>query len=190
MSRDFTFDDELPSEPLEGLTFDDVLLIPQQSELLPTDVQVSSRFSRNVHLKIPFISAAMDTVTEWQLAVCLARDGGLGVIHRNFSIEDQVAQVEKVKRSANGVIQDPVTLAPEASMLEARAIMAKNNISGLPIVKAGKVMGILTRRDCRFQTSDETPISEVMTSEGLVTAPRAPPSKRRASCFISTRWKS
>lgn len=171
MSRDFQFDDELPSEPLEGLTFDDVLLIPQQSELLPSEVNVATRVSRNVHVNIPFISAAMDTVTEWQLAVSLARDGGLGIIHRNFSIEDQVAEVEKVKRSANGIILDPVTLAPDASMREARQIMAEHNISGLPILTGDRVVGILTRRDCRFQTSDETPISEVMTSEGLVTAP-------------------
>jgi len=162
-----------PSDPapMEGLTFDDVLLVPQHSDLLPSEVDVSSRVSRNVPLKIPVISAAMDTVTEWQLAVTLAREGGLGIVHRNFSIEGQVAEVEKVKRSANGVILDPVTLQPTATMREAREIMLESNISGLPILEGETVVGILTSRDCRFQTSDGTPVGEVMTSEGLVTAP-------------------
>ena len=155
----------------EGLTFDDVLLVPQHSDVLPSGVDVRTRVSRNVALQIPLISAAMDTVTEWRLAVTLAREGGLGVIHRNFSIEGQVAEVEKVKRSANGVIQDPVTLPPGATMREAREIMAGYNISGLPIVEGDTVVGILTRRDCRFQAADDTPVGQVMTSEGLVTAP-------------------
>ncbi len=155
----------------EGLTFDDVLLVPQRSDLLPRDVEITSRFSRNVPLKIPITSAAMDTVTEWKLAVTLAREGGLGVIHRNLSIESQVAEVDKVKRSANGVIRDPVTLPPSATMSEARAIMLRQNISGLPIVEGETVVGILTRRDCRFETSDDTPVAEVMTSSGLVAAP-------------------
>jgi IMP dehydrogenase len=113
----------------------------------------------------------MDTVTEWKLAVALAREGGIGIIHRNLSIEAQVEQVDKVKRSANGVIQDPVTLPPSATMAEARAIMARQNISGLPIVEGETVVGILTRRDCRFQTSDDTPVARIMTSKGLVKAP-------------------
>jgi len=155
----------------EGLTFDDVLLVPRRSELLPREVSVETRFSRNVPLSIPITSAAMDTVTEWKLAVTLAREGGLGVIHRNFTITDQIREVDKVKRSANGVILDPVTLPPRATMAEAREIMARHNISGLPILEAGRVVGILTHRDCRFQTSDDTPVSAVMTSKGLVTAP-------------------
>ena len=155
----------------EALTFDDVLLVPCRSEFLPSDVDLKSRFSRNVPISIPVTSAAMDTVTEWKLAVSLAREGGIGVIHRNLSIADQIREVDKVKRSANGVIQDPVTLRPEATMVDAREIMSRHNISGLPIVEGESVVGILTHRDCRFQTSDDTPVAQVMTSEGLVTAP-------------------
>jgi IMP dehydrogenase len=156
----------------EGLTFDDVLLVPRRSDVLPVDTDVRSRFSRRVSLKLPLVSAAMDTVTGWRLAVALAREGGLGVIHRNFDIEGQVREVELVKRSANGVILDPVTLPPTATMREAREIMAAHNISGLPILEDGdRVVGILTRRDCRFQTSDDTPVSRVMTAKNLVTAP-------------------
>jgi IMP dehydrogenase len=158
---------ELP----EGLTFDDVLLVPRHSDVEPREVALATRFSRNVPLKIPLSSAAMDTVTEWKLAVALAREGGLGVIHRNLSIEAQIREVDQVKRSANGVILDPVTLAPRATIGEAREIMARHNISGLPIVEGETVVGILTRRDCRFQTSDDTPIAQIMTRENLVTAP-------------------
>ncbi|MDF1798828.1 MAG: IMP dehydrogenase [Planctomycetota bacterium] len=156
----------------EGLTFDDVLLVPRLSDLVPNEVDVSTRFSRRVFLKTPIVSAAMDTVTEWRLAVALAREGGLGIIHRNLSIEGQIAEVDKVKRSANGVIQDPVTLPPTATMGEAREIMSRHNISGLPILNDDAcVVGILTNRDCRFETVAGTPVSEVMTKEGLVTAP-------------------
>jgi IMP dehydrogenase len=156
----------------EALTFDDVLLIPRHSDVLPVDTAVSTRFSRNVCLNIPIASAAMDTVTEWQLAVALAREGGIGVIHRNLSIENQIGEVEKVKRSANGVIEDPVTLMPDATMGEARELMSRFNISGLPIVDSERrVVGILTSRDCRFETSEDTPVSDVMTSDDLVTAP-------------------
>jgi len=156
----------------EGLTFDDVLLVPRHSDVMPRDVKLTTRFSRNVPLNIPLSSAAMDTVTEEKLAVALAREGGLGVIHRNLTIEAQVREVDKVKRSANGVILDPVTLAPRATIREGREIMARFNISGLPVVDEKKrVVGILTRRDCRFQTSDDTPVGEIMTRENLVTAP-------------------
>ncbi|QDU67037.1 IMP dehydrogenase [Engelhardtia mirabilis] len=156
----------------EGLTFDDVLLVPRHSDVLPTDVDVRTRFSRNVSLAIPISSAAMDTVTEWRLAVALAREGGLGVIHRNLPIERQIREVDKVKRSANGIIEDPVTLAENATMAEARKAMATFNISGLPVVDTERrVIGILTSRDCRFETSDDTPVREVMTHENLVTAP-------------------
>ncbi len=155
----------------EGLTFDDVLLVPRYSDLLPREVDVSTRFSRNVPLKIPISSAAMDTVTGWRLAVTLAREGGIGIIHRNLTIPDQIREVDKVKRSANGIIVDPVTLPPTATMAQAREIMARYAISGLPIVEGETVVGILTRRDCRFQTSDDTPVSQVMTGERLVTAP-------------------
>jgi IMP dehydrogenase len=160
-----------PAPLVEGLTFDDVLLVPQRSDLLPREVDVRTRFSKGLPLGIPLASAAMDTVTNWKLAVALAREGGVGIIHRNHSIEAQVREVEKVKRSANGVIRDPVTLPPTATMGEAREIMARHNISGLPIVEGQTVVGILTRRDCRFQSSERTPVAEVMTSKDLVTAP-------------------
>jgi len=155
----------------EGLTFDDVLLVPQHSDVLPNEVSIATRFSRNVELNVPLSSAAMDTVTEWKLAVALAREGGLGVIHRNLSLDDQIREVDKVKRSANGVILDPVTLGPGATVGEAREIMRTQNISGFPIVDAGRVVGILTRRDLSFYEEPSTPVSAVMTSEGLVTAP-------------------
>ncbi len=161
----------MPIEPPLGLTFDDVLLVPCRSDVMPADVDVSSRFSRNVQLNIPIASAAMDTVTEVALAVALAREGGLGIIHRNFTVEDQIAQVDQVKRSANGVILDPVTLPPSATLGEARRIMQQNRISGLPIVEGETVVGILTSRDCRFHATDDTPVAQVMTSEDLVTAP-------------------
>jgi IMP dehydrogenase len=156
----------------EGLTFDDVLLIPQHSDVVPRDAKLATRFSRSVPLTIPLSSAAMDTVTEEKLAVSLAREGGVGVIHRNLTVEAQVREVDKVKRSANGVILDPVTLLPAATIREARDIMARFNISGLPVVDgpSKKVVGILTRRDCRFQVSDDTPVGTIMTSENLVTA--------------------
>lgn len=154
-----------------ALTFDDVLLVPAHSDVLPSDVELSTRFSRNVALNIPISSSAMDTVTEWRMAVALAREGGIGVIHRNLSIEEQVAQVDKVKRSANGVILDPVTLPPDANLGQARAIMREKSISGLPIVEGKRVVGILTRRDCSFGGDDSQTISQVMTSENLVTAP-------------------
>ncbi len=155
----------------EGLTFDDVLLVPRHSDVIPKDAQLATRFSRGVPLNIPISSAAMDTVTEEKLAVALAREGGIGVIHRNLSIEGQIREVDKVKRSANGVILDPVTLAPSATIREAREIMTRHNISGLPILEGNTVVGILTRRDCRFQTSDDTPVGRLMTRENLVTAP-------------------
>ena len=155
----------------EGLTFDDVLLVPQHSDLVPTEVDLATRFSRNVSLNLPLASAAMDTVTEWGLAVALAREGGIGVIHRNFSVEGQIQEVDKVKRSANGVILDPVTLPPKATVGEARSLMATHHISGVPIVEGDVVVGILTSRDCRFQTGDSTPVGEIMTAEKLVTAP-------------------
>ncbi len=156
----------------EGLTFDDVLLVPQHSDIVPRDAKLATRFSRGVPLSIPISSSAMDTVTEEKLAVALAREGGIGVIHRNLTVEAQVREVDKVKRSANGVILDPVTLLPTATIREARDIMARFNISGLPVVEGAskKVVGILTRRDCRFQASDDTPVGTIMTKENLVTA--------------------
>ncbi|MBL6756156.1 MAG: IMP dehydrogenase [Planctomycetes bacterium] len=161
------------AELQEGLTFDDVLLVPNHSDIMPADANLASRFSANVPINLPISSSAMDTVTEWRLAVALAREGGIGVIHRNLSIERQREEVEKVKRSANGIIEDPVTLTPTATVGEARGIMGTQNISGLPILEQGtqKVVGILTRRDTSFHQNDETPVKEVMTSKDLVTAP-------------------
>ena len=154
-----------------GLTFDDVLLVPRHSDVLPAEVEVGTRFSRHVPLHIPLSSAAMDTVTESVLAVALAREGGIGVIHRNLSIEAQIREVDQVKRSANGVILDPVTLPPSASLGDARAIMQSHHISGLPILEGETVVGILTSRDCKFHKDPGTPVAEVMTSQGLVIAP-------------------
>jgi IMP dehydrogenase len=155
-----------------GLTFDDVLLVPAHSDVVPKDAQVSTRFSRNVELNVPLASAAMDTVTESGLAVALAREGGIGVIHRNFSVEGQIREVDLVKRSANGVILDPITLPPTATIGQAREIMNANSVSGLPIVEGQTVVGILTSRDCKFVTANDVPVSELMTSENLVTAPK------------------
>jgi len=155
----------------EGLTFDDVLLVPQHSDVMPGDVDLTTRFSRSVQLRVPLASAAMDTVTESRLAIALAREGGIGVIHRNYSIEDQVREVDKVKRSANGVILDPVTLPPDSTIGEAREIMRTQNISGFPIIDKERVVGILTRRDLSFHEEDSIPVSAVMTSQSLVTAP-------------------
>ena len=155
-----------------GLTYDDILLLPGRSEVLPTQVQLRTRFSRNVTLETPFSSAAMDTVTEAELAIALAREGGMGVMHRNLGIEEQALQVDKVKRSANGVILDPVTLAPDAKVGYARVKMEEHGISGIPILRDGKVVGIITRRDLRFQDSPEDPVESVMTRELVISHPQ------------------
>ena len=155
----------------EGLTFDDVLLVPRLAEFHPREVDVRSLFSRRVPLNVPIVSAAMDTVTEAPLAIALARDGGIGVIHKNLLIADQAEQVDRVKRSESGMIVDPVTLPPTATVGEAHAIMARFHISGVPISANGKLVGILTNRDLRFETRPERLVSEIMTQEGLVTTP-------------------
>ncbi len=153
-----------------ALTFDDVLLVPQESDVLPTEVTTATRFSRNVRLKIPIASAAMDSVTESRLAIGLAQQGGIGIIHRNLSIEDQVREVDMVKRSAHGIIHDPLTLEPDETVSEVRRLMEEHNISGLPVVDEGKVVGILTRRDLKYQGGDDQKACEVMTRD-LITAP-------------------
>ncbi|GHO43171.1 IMP dehydrogenase [Ktedonospora formicarum] len=155
----------------EGLTFDDVLIIPAASSILPSDVSTRTRFSRNVDINVPIVSAAMDTVTEARLAIALAREGGIGVIHRNLSIEDQAREVDKVKRSESGMITDPITLEPHAPLREALDVMAHFHISGIPITENGKLVGILTNRDMRFETNVDRPISELMTSSNLITVP-------------------
>ena len=154
----------------EGLTFDDVLLVPAYSEVLPREVSVVTRFSRNIQLNIPIVSAAMDTVTEAPLAIALAREGGIGVIHKNMSIEQQAEEVDKVKRSENGVITDPFYLSPEHTLEDANNLMAKFRISGVPITENGKLVGIITNRDLKFETDFTKKIKESMTSENLITA--------------------
>lgn len=155
-----------------GLTFDDVMLLPARSEVLPLEVDTSTTFARHIRLAIPVVSAAMDTVTESRMAISLARLGGLGVIHRNLSPEDQVAEVDRVKRSESGMITDPVTLRPHQRVQEALDLMARFHISGVPITdESHRLVGILTNRDLRFETDPSRPISEVMTSEMLHTAP-------------------
>ena len=155
----------------EALTFDDVLLVPGYAAIHPRDVDTRSHFTRRIAVNIPVVSAAMDTVTESALAIALARLGGIGVIHKNLSIEEQVAQVDRVKRSESGMITDPVTLPPTATLAEARSIMARFHISGVPITEQGKLVGILTNRDLRFEDDDSVRVSEVMTRARLVTAP-------------------
>lgn len=159
----------------DGITFDDVLLLPARSDVVPSSADTSTQLTRNIRLNIPLLSAPMDTVTESSLAIALAQAGGLGFIHKNLSIEDQVREVTKVKRSANGVISDPVTLAPDVKASEVRRLMAEQHISGVPITDDGstngKVVGILTRRDMMFVDGGDRPVHEVMTAERLVTAP-------------------
>ncbi|MHC4953869.1 MAG: IMP dehydrogenase [Planctomycetota bacterium] len=155
----------------EGITFDDILLVPGFSEILGSEVDVKTRLSRNVALNVPIVSAAMDTVTESALAISLAQQGGVGVIHKNLSIERQVKEVYLVKRSVNGIIYDPVTLPAEESIGTAQRLMAENRISGIPIVDGARVVGILTSRDLRFRTDAHAPISSVMTRDHLVTGP-------------------
>ena len=156
----------------EGLTFDDVLLVPAESRVLPNDVSTATRITRSITLEIPLVSAAMDTVTEARLAIALAREGGIGIIHRNLSIEDQVAEVDKVKRSESGMIVEPVTLRPDALVSDALDLMRTYHISGVPIIDANDVLvGILTNRDLRFEDDVTQPVSALMTARNLVTAP-------------------
>ena len=156
----------------EGLTFDDILLVPQKSAIVPREVDVSTIFSRNIKINIPLVSAAMDTVTESKLAIAIAREGGMGIIHKNMSIEEQAEEVDKVKRSESGVIVDPISLTPERKVGEAIELMAKYHISGIPIVnKEKKLVGILTNRDIRFLEDKNLKIDLVMTKKNLVTAP-------------------
>ncbi|MBC7967810.1 MAG: IMP dehydrogenase, partial [Fuerstia sp.] len=154
-----------------GLTFDDVLLEPGYSEVIPSEVDISSYLTRNIPLNLPIVSSPMDTVTESDMAVAMAQLGGIGIIHKNMTIEQQAMQVDRVKRSEHGVIVDPVTLPPETPAGEAVRIMDERNIGGVPITVNGRLVGILTRRDLRFLDSKNRPVSEIMTKDGLVTAP-------------------
>ncbi|MBR3943018.1 MAG: IMP dehydrogenase [Clostridia bacterium] len=155
----------------EGLTFDDVLLVPQKSVVLPNQVDLSTRLTKNLKLNIPLMTAAMDTVTESPMAIAIAREGGIGIIHKNMSIEQQALEVDRVKRSENGVITDPFFLAPHNTLKEADELMGRYRISGVPIVTDGKLVGILTNRDLRFVENYDQPIQDVMTKDNLITAP-------------------
>src|SRR6266700_3384138 len=163
-----TFDEKFA---LEGFTFDDVLIVPAASSVLPHDVSTCTRLTRTINLNIPIVSAAMDTVTEARLAIALAREGGIGIVHRNLSIEDQAQEVDKVKRSESGMITDPVTMGPSALLREALASMQRFHISGIPITEDGRLVGILTNRDIRFETNLDRPISALMTQDRLITVP-------------------
>jgi IMP dehydrogenase len=158
--------DDLPL----GLTFDDVLLLPAKSDVLPGEVDVSTNLTRNIRLNVPIISAAMDTVTDASLAIAIAREGGLGIMHRAMSPQKQALEVDKVKKSESGMIVDPITIAPDAPISDAMVLMARYKISGVPVTTNGKLVGILTNRDLRFETNEKKRVSEVMTSENLKTA--------------------
>src|SRR3954465_4380606 len=180
---------EHPKIVFDSITFDDVLLIPSYSDFVPADADTRTKLTRAIELNIPLISAPMDTVTEAALAIALAQEGGIGIIHKNLSIENQAREVEKVKRSENGIIVDPITLPPNSTVGEARRIMREYNVSGIPIVEAAdkrqddnghhsrlgaarpRLLGIMTRRDLKFQEDDNRRIGDVMTKENLVTAP-------------------
>jgi IMP dehydrogenase len=155
----------------EGLTFDDVLLVPAESDVLPAETDVRTQFSRNITLNVPIISAAMDTVTESGMAIALAQQGGIGIIHKNMPIAEQADEVDKVKRSESGMIVNPITMSPDQLISEALAVMQKYKISGVPITSNGKLVGILTNRDLRFETNFNQKISQVMTRENLITVP-------------------
>src|SRR5512133_344380 len=155
----------------EGLTFDDVLLVPAESRVLPNDVSTATQLTRGISIEIPIVSAAMDTVTEARLAIALAREGGIGILHRNLSIDAQVAEVDKVKRSESGMIVEPLTLPPSALVADALALMDHYHVSGVPITEDGRLVGILTNRDLRFEKDTSQPVAALMTKDGLVTAP-------------------
>ncbi len=162
------FEDKFASE---GLTFDDVLIVPAASSVLPRDVSTQTCLTRTIALNVPIVSAAMDTVTEGRLAIALAREGGIGIVHYNLPIEQQAEEVDKVKRSESGMITDPITMEPTASLHEALAAMERFHISGIPLTEEGKLVGILTNRDIRFETNLERPVSELMTRDHLITVP-------------------
>ena len=154
----------------EGLTFDDVLLVPAHSDVLPREVNVDTMFTREISLHTPIVSAAMDTVTEANLAIAIAREGGIGVIHKNMPINAQIEQVRKVKRAENGMIYDPVTIEADATIGDVKALMLENNIGGIPVVdKNRKLCGIVTNRDLRFEDNMKKPVAEVMTKDHLIT---------------------
>jgi IMP dehydrogenase len=160
-------DDRIP----EALTFDDVLLVPQKSAVLPSEVDITTQLTKTITLRVPVVSAAMDTVTEAPLAIAMAQEGGLGFIHKNMTVEAQASEVDKVKRSESGMIVDPVTVSPTAKVAEALELMSRYRISGVPVTKGSKLVGILTNRDLRFETRTNLPVSELMTKDDLITVP-------------------
>src|SRR5258705_9709622 len=162
----------------DGLTFDDVLLVPGAVGALPDQVNVRRRLTREIAVNIPLLSAAMDTVTEHETAICLAQNGGIGIVHKNMPIAAQAAEVDKVKRSESGMISDPITMRPEQLIYEALEVMARYKISGVPITQGGKAVGILTNRDLRFVRDTHQQISRFMTTEGLVPGPPGPDRER------------
>ncbi|MEO1913275.1 MAG: IMP dehydrogenase, partial [Myxococcales bacterium] len=155
----------------DGLTFDDVLLVPGESSVLPSEVDLRSQFTREISLNTPLVSAAMDTVTEHETAIAMAQNGGIGIIHKNMLSSAQAGEVDKVKRSESGMIVDPITMSPEQRISEAIEVMARYRISGVPVITDGKAVGILTNRDLRFVKDTNAKVSSMMTKEGLVTVP-------------------
>ena len=160
-----------PKILLEGLTYDDVLLVPAYSEVLPREVSLETRFTRNIKINTPILSAAMDTVTESEMAIAMAREGGIGILHKNMKISKQAAEVKKVKRSESGMIIDPITLTKDKDVAHAKSLMRKYKIGGIPVINdEGELIGILTNRDLRFENNNDRLVEEVMTSENLITA--------------------
>lgn len=175
----------------EGLTFDDVLLLPAFSEVLPREVSTVTQLTRNIKINVPILSAAMDTVTEYQMAIAMAQSGGIGMLHKNMSIERQAEEVRKVKRSESGMIMDPVTLPTTATLKEAHKIMSENKIGGIPIVDDNyKLMGILTNRDLRFEKQLSKKVTDVMTKDNLVTAPQGTDFKKQNRFYRNTKLKN
>jgi len=179
----------------QALTFDDVLLVPRYSEVTPKDIDTSTNLTRTIRMQIPFLSAAMDTVTEADMAIALARAGGLGVIHKNMEPKAQASEVERVKRSESGMITKPITLEPDRSIDEALDLMKHYRISGVPITKGPKLVGILTNRDLRFVKNTRQPVHKVMTSENLVTVPEGttletPPISCTSTASKSSWWST
>src|SRR5215472_4063397 len=161
----------IPEVLPEGLTFDDVLLLPARSEVVPAQTDTRTCLTRRIHINIPIVSAAMDTVTESHLAIALAQQGGIAIIHRNMTVDRQAEEVDRVKRSESGMIVDPITISPDKKISDALEVMKRYRISGIPVTNHGKLVGILTNRDLRFESRSDLPISEVMTKENLITVP-------------------
>src|ERR1700749_1934400 len=161
----------IPPTIPEGLTFDDVLLVPSRSEVLPAEADTRTKLTRTISLNIPIVSAAMDTVTESHMAIALAQQGGIGFVHRNMSIDRQAEEIDRVKRSESGMIVDPVTIGPEMALRQSLDFMNKYKVSGLPVTRGHRLIGILTNRDLRFERNLDQPVSNIMTQDNLVTVP-------------------